>query len=205
MLLVMFKRETYYAEKSALLEDLLEVAGEEDHQPPEPSTGIPRQWVPRLISLPLKWLVYPYILLDCAMQRLARLIIRPPFKQEGKCKKRGNCCYYILIRKSNSPFGRLFYFWQTQINGFYLRKKGTHAYEGRQVYVMGCRYLKKDGTCSEYRLRPQICRQWPVIEHFGYPKILKGCGYRSNPPYPPEGPEDAFSGEGEGDPRLNLL
>ena len=70
---------------------------------------------------------------------------------------------------------------------------------------MGCRYLREDGSCSEYRLRPQVCRQWPVIEHFGYPKILKGCGFRSNPPFPPDEPEDVFSEEKETDSRLKVL
>lgn len=201
----MFKRKTYYQGKSELLEDLLDVAGEESHKPPLPSGGIPRQWVPGLIRGLLKVLILPYILVDSMMQRLARKIIRPPFKSEGKCKKRGNCCYYILIRDSKSPAGRFFYFWQTQINGFYLRYKQVQTYEGKRIRVMGCRYLKGDGSCSQYRLRPQICRQWPVIEHFGYPKILKGCGFSSNPPYPPEFSEDVFSEEKEGDPRLNVL
>jgi Fe-S-cluster containining protein len=46
---------------------------------------------------------------------------------------------------------------------------------------MGCRYLKQDGSCSHYRLRPSICRTWPQIEYFGHPRILKGCGFKATP------------------------
>lgn len=204
--IVMFNQKTNYQARSELLEELLEEAGEASHRPPPPSEGIPHQWVPKWISRPLKYFVLPYILLDYAMQRLAKKIIRPPFKQEGKCGKRGNCCYYILMPHSKSLFGKLFYLWQTQINGFFLRYRKPQEYEGKQMLIMGCRYLQKDGTCGEYHLRPLICRQWPVIEHFGYPKMLKGCGFRSDPPYPEAADpleEDALSEKG--DSRLKIL
>jgi Fe-S-cluster containining protein len=170
--------------RKEILEELLDEAGEALYPPPAPPGGIPPQFLPSWIRLPIKLFVFPFVLLDYAMHKLARKIIRPPFKKEGKCLKRGNCCYYVLIRHSKNLFGKLFYLWQTEINGFYLRYKEPYEYEGKKMVVMGCRYLKKDGTCNQYWLRPMVCREWPVIEHFGYPKILKGCGYRSNPPYP---------------------
>ena len=191
-----------YGARSEMLEDLLEDAGNATHPPPPPALGIPKRWLPVWISASLKCIVFPFVLVDLAMQRVARLIIRPPFKREGSCKKRGNCCHYILIQYSKNLMGRLFYFWYTQVHGFYLRFKDPQFYEGKQMYVMGCRYLQKDGSCKQYRLRPLICRQWPVVEHFGYPKMLKGCGYRSNPPYPPEDSEDKLS---EGHPKLKVL
>lgn len=186
---------------SDLLDELLIQAAEAQEPPPPPEKGIPRQWVPFFIRQPLKWLVLPFVVIDYHMQRLARKVIRPPFKQEGKCKRRGNCCHYVLIRHSTSLIGRLFYFWYTQFLGFYPRLKKPQEYEGKRMYVMGCRYLKKDGSCAQYRLRPLICRQWPMIEHFGYPRILKGCGYHSNPPYPAE-TSDALD---SGDSRLKVI
>ena len=135
------------------------------------------------------------------MQKIAKKLIRPPFKQEGACLKRGNCCHYVLIQHSKTLMGRLFYLWYTEVNGFYLRYKKPHNYGGKLMYVMGCRYLNDNGSCSEYRLRPLICRKWPVIESFGFPKILKGCGFRSSPPYPREYKEDKF----EGNPKLKML
>ena len=197
----MFKKKLSNETNSPLLEDLLEVAGDKTEPPPPPPQGIPKRWLPAFVRLFLKCLVLPYVLIDDCMQKLARKLIRPPFKRLGKCKRRGNCCYYILIPHSKTVSGRLFFWWYTQVHGFYMRHKKPHFYEGKKVLVMGCRYLKKDGSCGQYRLRPQVCRQWPVVEHFGYPRILKGCGYTSSPPYPQEKTEDVF----EGDPRLKLI
>ncbi|MCB1110056.1 MAG: YkgJ family cysteine cluster protein [Chlamydiia bacterium] len=185
---------------SDLLDDLLIQASEAKEPPPAPSGGIPKQWVPAWIRQPVKWLFLPFVLFDYSIQRLARKIIRPPFKREGQCKRRGNCCHYVLIRSSRSLIGRLFYIWHTQFLGFYPRLKEPQEYEGKPVHVMGCRYLKPDGSCRQYHLRPLVCRQWPIIEHFGYPRVLKGCGYTSNPPYPPE-----TSDRLNEDPRLKVI
>lgn len=186
---------------SDLLDELLIQASDAIQQPPTPEGGIPRQWVPGWIRHSVKCFLAPFVAMDYHMQRFARKLVRPPFKQEGGCKKRGNCCHYVLIRYSPSLIGRFFYFWYTQFQGFYPRLKEPQEYEGKMMHVMGCRYLKKDGSCGQYRLRPLVCRQWPMIEYFGYPRVLKGCGYRSNPPYPPE-TSDNLEDE---DPRLKVI
>jgi len=163
------------------LEDLIFKAGDATEQPSLPKGGIPRQWVPGWIRWPLRVFFLPFVLLDVAMQKLARLLIRPPYKQAGKCKKRGNCCHYIMIRKPKGILGWIFTFWNTQINGFYLRSQDTYEYERHRVQVMGCRYLQKDGSCKHHALRPMVCRKWPVIEQFGVPRMLKGCGFQALP------------------------
>ena len=188
---------------SEILEDLLYEASIATQRPPPPDGGIPRRWVPFWIREPIKWLALPFVLIDLLMQKIAKKIIRPPFKKEGTCKRRGNCCHFVLIAYSKSIIGRLFYFWYTQFLGFYKRYPEPQSYEGKKMHVMGCRFLQKDGSCGQYHLRPLICRQWPKIEYFGYPKILKGCGYRSNPPYPFDASDDDLS-EGS-DSRLKVL
>lgn len=186
---------------SPVLEDLLEVAGDEQHTPAPLQTKIPKRWLPSCVGWLLKCLILPYVLIDEWMKKLARQVIRPPFRQVGKCKRRGNCCYYILIPQIRTMWGRLFFLWYTQVHGFYMRSRKAHLYEGKKMLLMGCRYLKKNGSCGQYLLRPQICRQWPLIERFGYPKILKGCGYASHPPYPKKQLGSVF----EKDTRLKLL
>jgi Fe-S-cluster containining protein len=186
-------------ENSDLLDDLLFEAAAAKEQPPLPEGGIPKQWVPFWVRQLIKSLALPFVLIDFFMQKIARKIIRPPFKRVGKCKRRGNCCHYVLIAHSDKLIGRLFYFWYTQFLGFYKRIPTPQIYEGKKMHVMGCRHLRKDGSCGDYHLRPLICRQWPVIEHFGYPKVLKGCGYASDPPYEEES-EDKLS-----DSRLKIL
>jgi len=161
------------------LEDLIFKAGNAKEQPPLPKKGIPRQWVPGWIRWPVRVFFLPFVLLDIAMQKFARILIRPPFKIGGSCKKRGNCCHYILIRKPKGIWGWLFKIWNTEFNGFYLRSDEDFSYEKHKVMVMGCRYLQKDGSCKHHRLRPMVCRKWPVIEQFGVPRILKGCGFQA--------------------------
>ncbi|MBM3201650.1 MAG: hypothetical protein FJZ56_04500 [Chlamydiae bacterium] len=142
-----------------------------------PKMVAPPQWLPNFIRWPLKILFHPFVLLDQMAQKIAKMIIKPPFKQIGKCKKRGNCCHYILMKKSKGFLTHIDLFWQTQVNGFFLREKNSFLYQGKEVYVLGCRYLKEDGSCKHYRFRPSICRNWPKIEVFGAPQMLKGCGF----------------------------
>ncbi len=160
--------------------DVILARAEEAEEPPaDPTGGIPQQWVPGWIRWPLRLFFLPFVWLDLAAQMAAKQLIRPPFKKAGHCLKRGNCCHYILIPEAKGWLGKLYYLWNTQILGFYRRTSDIHESDGKRVYVMGCRYLKKDGSCSHYHLRPAVCRKWPVIEYFGYPRIIKGCGYRA--------------------------
>ena len=164
-----------------MLETLLENAGDDGSQPLPPENGIQRQWLPNFIRFPIQLMVLPFVLLDYFGQWIAKQIIRPPFKKVGKCKKRGNCCHYILIRKIRFPFSLFDQFWHTQVNGFYKRDDKVYIHNKNKVHLMGCRHLKKDGSCGRYFLRPMICRTWPRIEYFGYPQILKGCGFQAKP------------------------
>ncbi len=161
------------------IEDLTEIASAATDAPPLPAGGIPRQWLPGFIRWPIRVMILPFVLLDLGAQWIARKIIRPPFRQEGHCLQRGNCCYYILLPEPKGIIARLFYFWYTQVNGFFLRRSEPIECEGKKMVVMGCRYLQKDGRCGHYRLRPALCREWPLIRYFGYPRILKGCGFRA--------------------------
>jgi hypothetical protein len=164
------------------LETLLE--DRDTKAPPLPEKGIPCQMIPGWIRWPLRVFFLPFVLLDLKMQKLARVLIRPPYKQVGSCKRRGKCCHYIMLRNTRGIIGKLHLLWNTEINGFFLRDKEPHLFENKKVLVMGCRYLQADGSCKHYHLRPLVCRQWPVIEHFGYPRILKGCGFSAIPRTP---------------------
>lgn len=149
--------------------------------PPPPEEGIPAQWLPSWIRWPIRLLFFPFMILDRWMQGFAKWIVRPPLKRGGKCKRRGNCCYFILFKKNRGLMERLLTFWCTQVNGFYKRDKMPQKFDKKDWWVMGCRYLKKNGSCGNYFFRPSICRNWPVIEHFGHPQLLKGCGFTPVP------------------------
>jgi Fe-S-cluster containining protein len=158
--------------------DLLETierAGDDGHRP-KPQKIRP-MWLSSCIRWPIRVFALGFVLLDSWAQRIAKFFIRPPFKQIGSCKKRGNCCHYIMVAKVSGPLGFLDQFWHTQINGFYLRSKEPVVYDGKKMLVMGCRYLKNN-KCSIYWARPAVCRNWPRIEVFGKPQRLKGCGFK---------------------------
>lgn len=161
------------------LDEILKTAEEATETPKDPIGGIPKQKLPSWIRWPVRFLLIPLLHLEIGTEKIAKSLIRPPFKQIGTCKRRGNCCHYILFPEVKGFIGKLFIFWQTEIYGFYRRENKVHEYAGKKIIVMGCRYLQKDGSCSKYFFRPKVCRTWPVIELFGYPKILKGCGYQA--------------------------
>jgi hypothetical protein len=163
------------------VEDLTHVAGTASQQPPPPPGGIPRQWLPAFVRWPIRLMMLPFVWMDLASQAVARKILPPPWKQEGQCQQRGNCCYYVLLPEPKGFLGRLFYFWHTQINGFYARRPEPVEAEGQRMRVMGCRYLQADGRCGHHKLRPTLCREWPLIRYFGQPRILRGCGFQAVP------------------------
>lgn len=161
------------------LEELLKTAEQAKNMPPNPPGGIPPQKLASWIRYTIRCLVLPFIHLEKIAEQIAKFFVRPPYQQVGQCKRRGNCCHYILFPETSGIVKKIFSFWNTEINGFYQRNNLVYEHEGKTVYVYGCRYLQKNGSCSNYRFRPKICRSWPLIEYFGYPKILKGCGYKA--------------------------
>jgi Fe-S-cluster containining protein len=120
---------------------------------------------------------------DVYAQRLVRFFYRPRYKIEGGCKKRGACCQFIHMdwpQKKLSFLMKLRVFWTTEVLGFYFRD--FEFMEDKVLTkVMSCRYLKKDGRCKHYFLRPQICRDWPKRPYFKKPVLLKGCGFKAIP------------------------
>lgn len=154
-----------------------------DVQPDPPRGGIPAYRTRRWFRVALRILVLPWMILDLAIQSVVRKIWPPPYRIEGSCKQRGNCCHYILMEwdtwMEKLPWlGRFWMWWYTQIHGFYARGFDVENVDGRVARVMGCRHLQPDGRCAEYSLRPAICRQWPRITYTSQPHVLKGCGYQ---------------------------
>ena len=161
------------------LDEILKKAETATSIPPDPTGGIPKQKVPSWIRWSIRTLLIPFLYLEVLTEKIAKILVPPPFKQTGSCKRRGNCCHYILFPESKGLLAKLLLFWNTEIYGFYQRESKTYDYEDKKIIVMGCRYLQKNGSCSRHFFRPKVCRTWPVIELFGRPRILKGCGYQA--------------------------
>lgn len=148
----------------------------------DPVIIIPKQRLPGFIRWPLRVLAYPVMMMDIGAQQFVRLFFRSRYVLEGSCKKRGACCQFIHMgwpkKGKMSLVSKLYIFWQTEVLGFYFR--GFDLVEDDEITkVMSCRYLKADGQCAHYRLRPGICRNWPKVHIFKEPTLLKGCGYRT--------------------------
>jgi Fe-S-cluster containining protein len=156
---------------------LREVAENATSIPPLPEGGIPKQKLPSWVRWSIRLIYIPFLQLEILAEKIARWIIRPPFVQKGQCKRRGNCCHYILFPETHGIMKKLFFFWNTEVHGFYQRIGMEGEYEGKKIFIFGCRYLKENGSCSNHLFRPKVCRSWPLISYFGPPKILKGCGY----------------------------
>lgn len=148
----------------------------------ENSFEIPRQKLPGFIRWPIRVLAYPFMIIDLYSARFVQLFMKPKYKLEGACKKRGACCRFIHLgwpkKGKLSFFSKVYIFWQIEILGFYF--KDFDFVEDEEVTkVMGCRYLRKDGSCSHYFLRPGLCRNWPKLHPLRRPVLLKGCGYKA--------------------------
>jgi len=156
-----------------------------EQRPPEPKSGIPRQWVPRPLRVAFRLALYPWILLDLAAQRLILMFVRPGFVVSGTCKKRGACCHYTVMPVADGgfwgAFDKVMTWWLTQVQGFYPRGFEVDGPDGDPWRVMGCRHLTEQGSCGSYFLRPTICRKWPRVSVWDSPKVLKGCGYVVEP------------------------
>ena len=97
--------------------------------------------------------------------------------RKGFCKKRGVCCSNLAIGISSFILKRPLYktFVIKMFSFFYNFDLKGESYEDN-VLIFNCRYLV-DNQCSIHRFRPFICRRYPLVNFFGKPKVLPGCGY----------------------------
>ena len=173
---LLFLKISGYHEEMNSLEDVLAHAEQASKPPPLPD-DLPKQRLPKSVRYLLLSLLLPLLLIDLCAETIAKKIIRTPFIRTGACKRRGNCCHYLLFHETPKWIRWLFTFWSEELHGFFYRGY-SYEHEGKTIRVMGCRYLRSDGSCGNYRLRPKVCRTWPIVALFGRPKILKGCGYQ---------------------------
>lgn len=143
---------------------------------------IPKQRLSPWLRWPLRVIAYPFMLMDIYSHRLVASIFKPKYKLTGQCKKRGACCHYIHMgwpKKGRlTLISKIYIYWQTEVLGFYF-KDFDFVEDKELTKVMGCRYLSKEGKCTQYFLRPGLCRTWPKIRYFREPSLLKGCGYKA--------------------------
>ncbi len=127
----------------------------------------------------LKKTVMVFVLADNFLTNLIKnLLFRPKYRLTGKCLKCGSCCRRILLKGTpsqlNSP---LFRFVAIKWIEWLFEFRFIEVDEESCCLVFFCSNQNADGTCGNYFWRPNICRNYPLIDHFKEPVFLPDCGF----------------------------
>jgi Fe-S-cluster containining protein len=131
----------------------------------------------------MKKIIISFILLDNFLTNLPKKVLfRSRWVLEGKCKKCGTCCKEIYLKisprqLSSKLFTELAIRWTSWIFDFILLRIDYENY----YLVFTCKHLRPDGKCGNYFWRPNICRNYPLVDYFEEPKTLPDCGFRARP------------------------
>lgn len=99
---------------------------------------------------------------------------RIKYKVEGSCNKCGNCCReiraYGLKNEKELKIMQLFLPWYKR---FFITGKDEN-----NDFILSCKYLSKDGSCSVYAKRPLVCRNYPRKTILFNAEMPEGCGFK---------------------------
>lgn len=99
---------------------------------------------------------------------------RIKYKVEGSCNKCGNCCRQIrafgLKSESELKFMQIIF---PAYKRFFITGKDEN-----NEFILCCKYINQDGSCSVYNKRPSLCRNYPAKYIFFNAEMPEGCGYR---------------------------
>ncbi len=131
----------------------------------------------------MKKIIIAFILLDNFLTNFPKkMLFRSRWVLEGECKKCGMCCREIYLKitprqLSSKLFTELAVRWTSWIFDFELLRIDYENY----YLIFICKHLRPDGTCGNYFWRPNICRNYPLVDYFDEPKTLPNCGFRARP------------------------
>jgi len=114
------------------------------------------------------------------MERMGNWFIslnkKTEYIKKGSCNKCGKCCQVLAIQypKFFNRFPRLL---KTTINWHEFRYNFSYLNKEHNYLLYKCNYPKADGTCSIYRFRPRLCREYPKITLYGRPSAHPSCGF----------------------------
>jgi len=126
-----------------------------------------------------KRIIISFILVDNFLTNLPkRTLFKSRWVPEGKCKQCGTCCkeIYLMItprQLSSKLFTNLAIKWISWIFDFILLRIDYDNY----YLIFTCEHRQPDGKCGNYFWRPNICRNYPLVDYFDEPKVLPGCGF----------------------------
>ena len=109
--------------------------------------------------------------------RLLARSIRPDYVRVGGCNATGQCCRHIVLDLGNGlEAGHRVTRWLSRWQRFRYNLSLIEITDKAISYR--CNYLSEDNRCRIYRLRPKLCRDFPLQSWRGRPNLHKGCGYR---------------------------
>ena len=129
----------------------------------------------------LKRFVLSFVLLDNFItQTLKKHLFRSRWEIEGKCKMCGVCCQEILLtmtpRQTRSRlFTKIAIMWISWLFDFILLRVD---YENNYL-AFTCKHRRSDGKCGNYTWRPNICRNFPLVDYFDEPRLLPYCAFKA--------------------------
>ena len=126
----------------------------------------------------LKRALMLFVLLDNFLTNTAKRLFGSRYRLAGSCKKCGSCCRQIYLTmtpaQTNSKlFTAVSVRWITWLFDFILIRI-DHEHNS---LVFTCQHLTASGQCGNYRWRPNVCRNYPLVDYFTEPKTLPGCGF----------------------------
>lgn len=128
----------------------------------------------------IRRLILCFVLLDNILTNLAKKLFKTRWKRVGICQQCGNCCRLIILTMTPAQVKSKFFTdlsirWISWLFGFKL----IRVDQENLSLIFSCRHLTPEGKCGNYFWRPNICRNYPLVDYFEEPKFLPGCGYEA--------------------------
>jgi hypothetical protein len=99
----------------------------------------------------------------------------------GRCRQCGQCCRRIILTMTPAQIrSRLFTTLSIRWLSWLFRFELIELDGEHDSLVFRCRQLTPDNKCGDYRWRPNICRNYPLVDYFKEPQLLPGCGFVKN-------------------------
>ena len=131
----------------------------------------------------LKRFLILFVLLDNFLTNTPKKVLfKTKWKLEGQCKQCGRCCQRILMKATPGQLSSKLYTkvaigWTCWLFDFIFL---DIDYENHYI-AFTCKHLKTSGSCGNYFWRPNVCRNFPLVDYFEKPKILPWCGFKEQP------------------------
>ena len=128
----------------------------------------------------IRKLILSLVIADNFVSNMAKMPFRSRWKLEGGCRKCGRCCREIALKidprlLNNRLTTAVVIRWISWLFNFRL----IRIEYDKPYLVFACNNQAGDGTCKEYKWRPNVCRNYPLVDYFEEPALYDFCGYRS--------------------------